>query len=271
MRVPAGRRTAVRATLCLMERSGPRSTVVDLRWRPCLAFYEHAVEILRHLEDDRLLRQFRVDEHKVEARLADGTHLRIGVVGMAYTAPLGALPADESARITGHVVHALKPADVELVIFLAHLERLDWNLTYEEACKQATTAWLPNLSADIGVFDSAPLVDGTSGRHSLRYQAEFGIVDKDQAPYRLSRMLGNRIEGPLLPPREQEARDLPPLAVFVDSSWFPQDAPEAAEDLTTWVPRVLGEAMEEAQDLTSSLHHVCEDSGTSRPTGMEVS
>jgi hypothetical protein len=254
-----------------MERTGPRSTVVDLRWRPCLAFYEHGVEILRHLEDDGLLRQFRVNEHAIDARLADGTYLRIGVAGMAYTAPLGALPATESARITDHVVHALKPADVELVIYLAHLEALDWDLPYEDACQKATSAWLPNLSADAGIFDSAPLVDGTTSRHGLRYQAEFGIVDARQAPDRLSRVLGNRVEGPVLPRREQEARDLPPLAVFVDSSWFPQDAPSDAEDLTTWVPAVLGEAMEEAHDLTSSLHQVCENAHRRTEAGMEVS
>lgn len=253
-----------------MERSAPRSAVVDLSWRPCLAFYEHGVEILRHLEDDGILRQFRVNKDDVDARLADGTYLRVGVVGMDYIAPLGPLPADESARITGHVVRALKPDDVELVISLAHLEGLAWDLNYDEACRQATAAWLPGLATDAAVHDSAPLVDGVSRRHGLRFQAEFGIVDAEQAPHRLSRMLGNRIDAPTMPLREQAAREVPPLAVFVDSSWFPQGAPGDAEDLTTWVPRVLEAAMEEAHDLTSSLHQVCENSRTAS-AGMEVS
>jgi hypothetical protein len=255
-----------------MEHSGPRSTVVDLRWRPCLAFYEHGVEVLRFLDNAGLLRQFKVEKDHVNARLTTGTDLRVGVLGVTFTAPAGSLPVDAVRLIVNHIAQELQPADLEAKIILAYLEPLRWDLTYEHACMAATAAWLPGVASAAAAYDSATLIDGRSQRYDIRFQAEFGIVDADQIPARLARALGNRIGGPVMSMADQAGLDVPPLAVFVDSSWFPQDAPGDADDLTDWVSRVLGEATEEAAHLTSSLHQVCENGRTTRnDEGMEVS
>jgi hypothetical protein len=243
-----------------MEPDDPRSTVVELRWRPCLAYYEQGVALLRSLENAELLRRFRVGDHSVEAQLADGAHASVGVAGMSYREARGAFVAESAERLIDQAVALMRPADVRATFYLQHLRSLEWDCSYEEACARATAAWMPALVADAGVVDSAPLVDGVSMRHRLSYQAEFGVVSADEAPERLSRNLGNRIGGPVLPPGLEDD-EYPRLGMFVDSSWFPQGAPAAVEDLTGWVLTALDQARQEAWDFTTVLHGACHTRG----------
>ncbi len=252
-----------------MELPAPRSTVVDLSWRPSLDYYEHGVEVLRRLQNAGVLRRFRVGQDDLQARLADGSDLSVGVVGMTYTATGGSLPLDVAEQLLLDVLRSLRPADVTATFYLQHVLALDWGGTYEEACAGATAAWLPSIAATCGLTDSAPLVDGVSRRHGIGFQAEFGVIDAAQAPARLSRYVGNRIGGPGLAIHEEEGRDHPPLALFVDSSWFPQGAPRAVEDLAQWVLGSLSQAIEEAHDLTVALHESCDNRRTTRE-GLEV-
>lgn len=260
---------AFRSTLSLVEWDELRSTVIDLRWRPSLEFYEQGVALLRHLEDGGELRGFRVTQHDVQARLRDGAELQVSVVGLAYRLVEGPVDMVASSALLQRVIRAMQPTDTEATFYLQHLIPLDWDVSYEEACARVTSAWMPQLVTSAGVVDSAPLVDGFSPQHRLRFQAEFGVVDAGQAPARLDRSIGNRIGGPALPARGNGVA-YPPLGLFVDSSWFPQEAPQGDEDLTVWVTSVLEAALQEAGGLTATLQGTCH---TEHPTtdGTEVS
>lgn len=240
-----------------MERSAPRSTVVDITWRPCLAFYEQGVPLLRRFEDAGLLRRFRVAEHVVEAQLRDETRLVVGVAGMTLLATRPELPIHQACGWIDEIAQAMQPTGLGAMIFIQCLRELDLDLTYAEACARATAAWMPGPAAALGIYDSAPLVDGLSRRFELPYQAEFGVISADDAPARLSRQLGNRIGGPPLHIDPDE--EYPPVSVFVDSSWFPQGAPADADNLARWVLPVLDQATIETQDLTNALHALCVD------------
>jgi hypothetical protein len=242
----------IRSTLRTMDRSAPRSTVVDITWRPCLAFYEQGVPLLRRFEDAGLLRRFRVAEHVVEAQLRDGTRMAVGVTGMSVVGGRE-LPIHQACSWIHEVAAAVRPSDISVTFFIQCLRALDLELTYPAACRRASAAWMPG-PAELGIYDSAPLVDGLAPS-GLRYQAEFGVIDAEEAPARLSRSLGNRIGGPGLDPLPDD--DYPPLAVFVDSSWFPQGAPADADNLAQWVLPVLDQATAETQDLTNALHRLC--------------
>lgn len=239
-----------------MEWDELRSTLIDLRWRPSLDFYEQGVALLRQLEDAGELRSFRVAQHDVGARLLDGSELQVSVVGASYRLLAGPVDTAATCGLLRRVLEAMQPADLEAVFYLQHLIPLDWETTYEEACAKVTAAWLPQLATSAGIVDSAPLVDGLSPQHHLRFQAEFGVVDAEQAPARLDRSLGNRIGGPALP-AAGEGVTYPPLALFSDSSWFPQGAPEGDEDLTLWVASALEASLQEAEGLTRALQGTC--------------
>jgi hypothetical protein len=235
--------------------STPRSAAVELRWRPCLNFYEHGVPLLRHFDDEGFLRRFRVSEHEVEAYLFDGTHMKVGVTELSLAAPAGALDAVVTGPLVAQVLWMLKPADPQVIIYMQHLEPLDWSDGYEAACGRATAAWLPPLAAAAGFYDCAPLVDGVSPLHRLRYQIEFGVVDAPQAAMRLARQVG-RSRGPqtgMIPPQE----DLPGLGLFVDSEWFLQGAPPGADELTTWLMLMFRQVEEDAAKLASLLYEEC--------------
>lgn len=245
------------STLALVEWDELRSTVIELRWRPSLEFYEQGVALLRHLEDAGDLRGFRVTQHDVEARLRDGSELQVSVVGLSYR--LIQVPVDpvSATALLQRVIRAMQPTETEVTFYLQHLIPLDWDVDYEEACARATSAWMPRLATSAGIVDSAPLVDGFSSRHRLRYQAEFGVVDAEQAPARLERSLGNRIGGPALT-GSADGVAYPALGLFLDSSWFPQGAPQGDEDLTVWVTSVLEVALQEAVGLTATLRGTCQ-------------
>jgi hypothetical protein len=249
-----------------MDRSAPRSTVVDITWRPCLAFYEQGVPLLRRFEDAGLLRRFRVADHVVEAQLRDGTRMTVGVTGMTLAGPGPELPTHQACGWIHEVAAAVRPSDISVAFFIQCLRALDLELTYPAACRRASAAWMPGPAA-LGVYDSAPLVDGVASS-GLRYQAEFGIIDAEEAPARLSRSLGNRIGGPPMDLLSHE--EYPPLAVFLDSSWFPQAAPSDADGLAQWVLPVLDQAIAETQYLTNALHRMCVDGPGPAKEGGEL-
>lgn len=253
-----------------MERSAPRSTVVEISWRPCLAFYEQGVPLLRLFEDAGLLRRFRVGDDAVEAHLRDGTRMLISVTGMTLIATRPEMSIHQACGWIDQVAQVLQPSDIRVGFFIASLRELDLDLTYPEACARASAAWMPGPAAALGIYDSAPLVDGVSPRFELPYQAEFGVVSAEEATARLSRALGNRIGAPSVPvgPDDDE---YPPLGVFVDAAWLPQGAPADADNLAQWALPVLDQATMETQDLTNALHRLCVDGPGIAVEGGELS
>jgi hypothetical protein len=240
------------ATVHMMEPTSPWSQSFELRWRPCLDFYEHRVALLQSLKDRKLLRQFRVGDNQVSARLGGSRTLEISVEGMSLLDALGPIQDEEGLRLLMDVVNTLHPSVTRATSWCSHLLSIDWELDYEAACRRASSAVFGQLAEDASFTDFAILVDGL--RDDLQFQAEFGVVSADEAPMRIARIIGNRIGGP-----EGHfvdamfGRPYPSLGLFMDSQWTTLEGVPSWEDLPYWVVE-LGRRSENS--ATEVLTHV---------------
>ncbi len=242
---------------------------LSLTWRPSLEFYEARVRLLRPLRDAGVLRQFRLDENSVTARLTRGRRLVIGVTSLLLQSFNGPLPADTEAHLE-HVVELLQPRVTSATLLLQHIVPLHTAATYQDACRAAARGFLGGLAEDTGMSAVAVLVDGRAAVPAVSYQAEFGVINQAEAPGRLARVVG-RTSGPAVEDDLDQliGREYPPLAVFVDSTWMTNAVPEEAEAVPAWFTALSRDVNKEASELVDVIHRRVEEAVASLPAPEE--
>jgi hypothetical protein len=230
----------------------PWSQAIEVNWQPCLDYFERHVQLLRHLKDQRILRQFRVSTDEFEARLTDGRTLTVGVAGLKVIEPGGAFSDPGGLKLLAGVLDSLRPKVTAARTWMVFVGALDWPLEKAAAFELAARAFCGNLAAEMGMSDISVLADGTADDIDMTYQIEFGVVDATEIPMRASRRYGNRINAPTspeLPP----GREYPNLAIFADSIWAKTTPPVGVDDLADWVLKMSGQATDRAAELLISM------------------
>lgn len=206
----------------------PWTQVLELSWAPELRFYEQRILLLRELEASQDLAQFRVLDHRVEARLGDLEALEIGPTGATFTlvGPEARLEVVRDALSL--TLKSLDPSNV-LVGLIALQFLTPLSADYEDARRRSTAHVVgPVLE---GAVDYALLVDGFSREINARFQVELGVIAPQEAPTRIARSMGRLDVGgrgayrELLPPSALDRDDYPPAAFFSDWNWGVRAAP----------------------------------------------
>jgi hypothetical protein len=198
----------------------PFTQRVEIAWGRTLRFYEHRIQLLRSLEDARLLKGFRVGVQDVGGRIKsanqelEASPVRLELVALSPDADTDAL-----LTAAGLAIEVVQPPGVHSIrVLLQYLESLPAD--YDKARASSGKALLSHAAPSIPVKDWAVIVD-EEPRDELSCQYEFGIVERAEIPGRLSRQVGRmrgRDQAP--PPEERWSTDeLPAVAFFLDGIW----------------------------------------------------
>jgi hypothetical protein len=201
---------------------------LNVRWRRTITFFERQYEILRELEANDLLWQFRTEPERISVRVGDAYHrlsFGVGHVEGALLAPDGDLSRIQNAmRI---VLEAIEP-DRLVRPELSAQWLMPLESDYDEARKAGIAALVGEVAAS--VTDWAFVFDGQLESPELTYHLEAGIVQSSEIPSRLSRVAGSFTPDPEAPPTLWATHELPDVAFFCDSDFTVADRLEASPD-----------------------------------------
>lgn len=205
----------------------------SLRWRPTLAFYEERYSILRGLETDGLLRQFKSSEASISARLTDANHVITFGPNRLDVSLLRPGADGLLEQITERVLTALRPERLSRPSvgfqWIAPAEQ-DYDTVRAIAAKRL----FPPDSAE-EFHDFAILLDGQQDLGS--YQLEIGVVKASELPIRLAREVGRvGATDPETPRSLWPIDSFPDVAYFSDVEWALDQTPKptSAAVLELW-------------------------------------
>jgi hypothetical protein len=215
-----------------------------MNWRPALSFYEKRTEILRCLDDKKVLRAFRLAADHIDARLTrPGQELRVRQSGLA----LELLGQDADADLAWPcVVAALERIEPENTTVNARYQHIiPLELPFKEAVAIARDRFikLPSLP----VSDLALVLNLEQG-----CMIEFGIVGPGEAIPRLTRTVGQM--RPADVPHFAgfwEHSDIPDVALYADSLW--PGLPAAGENYDG-VREAWSQTRDRASEVVDSLY-----------------
>ena len=212
-----------------VDHSAPWTEQITVRWRPSLAFYEHRFLFLRELEKESLLSGFRVKtDDAVDARIRGVDYeVSLSSTGLVINAKIRGADWEPIAFTIALAIRVSEPAELTAVeVDFSHLVRLEEE--YDVMREQSAEAWFGPWSARAGIQDHATLIDGET--EHAKYQMEFGVIKRGEAKERLERRSG-RLETKLSRfPHSWKDEDVPPVAIFVGSSWEALSVPEAEQE-----------------------------------------
>lgn len=235
-------------------RPSPWTQAVLVHWPRSVRFYRQRFAFLERLEGEGLLTAFRTSDggDTVEARLGGGFAHEIEVW------PGGLLVRMFTRRPDRELVERAASLACELVapegllslhIFIQYLRPIRDD--YDKARAASAQMMLSDVGIPAEVTDWAMLLDARSQKAPwLTFQAEFGVVRKEEIGDRLARRAGRTgspvREGPWDP------KQFPDVAFFVDGSWKSSKRVEGAKLLERlWEARGL--ALEEGSDIVQHL------------------
>lgn len=191
----------------------PWSTRTSVNWRRTLRFYERRYEILREIEDTIGISAYRREEDLVGARLpGDGGVIELTPSSLMFQTRRADADAEQLMTAVAMTLKAMEyPRPTEVETSMQHLEPLDDD--FPTAITRAVQAVLGGWSTVTGLADFGLLYDGVwKGR---TYQAEFGILSKEQVSLRIQGWVSRIAPGNI-------AEDVPepaPASLYVDSHW----------------------------------------------------
>ncbi len=205
----------------------PWTQAVSIEWRPELRFYEERFALLRALENDGVLRAFRVGQDRVDARVGAAQHqVSIRQDGVSVSLSGAAADLDATWVLVRRAVVAIAPHRFGRVrVALQHLAGLD--VSFERAVelgheKVLALPVVPGLQHG----DWALLMDGRGSDDESIMQAEFGIVRSEEVPARLARTAGRMDASPMLVSQPPTDVSVPAVSLFSDSLWLRDMATE---------------------------------------------
>ncbi len=209
------------------------TSTVSLHWRSTPAVYDARVALLRSLEAGKRLRAFRLETETARARVDTSVEIFLHPDQLVVADAAGPPRRDTLGFLFEQVTELVQPDVTQVTARFQHLVPVPSD--YNESRVQAVTA-LFGRNHQLRVTDFAVLVDGQGSKPSLIYQAEFGIIRREDAPLRLSQAMA-RVSGDgqhgFDPDQWADLEELPAVALYVDSSWHEhRGAPE--QDVLTW-------------------------------------
>jgi hypothetical protein len=224
--------------------AAPWTQLLEIRWRPALTFYEKRTEILRCLDDSKLLEAFRVETDHVDARLTKPGHaLRVRQDGLILEILGQHADADLGWSCVLAALNRINPENMIVGSRYQHLEQLDG--PFEVAVKAARDRFL--LVPDGEEIEDWALVVNLPRAATV----ELGIIRNVEAIPRLTRSVGGMTSA-----KVQDASgfwrgvEFPPAALFADSHW-PGTVVGANPDeaRSAWAA-----GRQRANDITDHLH-----------------
>jgi hypothetical protein len=225
----------------------PWTQSLSLSWRPELRFYEQRIAILKKLEEQGILRAFRVEESFVDAQLFE-TRDRLTVKQDGADIQLLSPDAEpdralEALCIALGEVRPTTPRSISATFqYIAPIE-----LEFMEVVARGYGRVLRDLPGTLKHGDWAILTDVSLGSPPASGIVEFGIIKAEEAPGRLARRAG-RAGGKSQSPQRWVADQFPDVAVFCDGtiSGVLEGAPDT-------LPAPAAEFWDAARDAHGSL------------------
>lgn len=238
--------------------TSPWSRGLALRWLPTPRIYDRRSRLVELLDEDFGVIRFRVMDSGITVVLGAGLEISVNLESMA----MHSVRAGDSELETGLMCAIANVMADELhaeptSLRFAYQHLLAWPdeaaSTPGEAFAKAASAVLSPLAGRFDVLDSAILFDGARPNGGT-YQVEFGVVEEEQAPLRLGRMIGRGVG---LRPTQHDvimAQSYPTIATFVDSTWPIDLGDDRTIQLSDRLADELVESEHEANQLALGLH-----------------
>jgi hypothetical protein len=172
----------------------PWTQNVTLGWRPELRFYQERVAILKTLEDRGLLKAFRVGSDRVDGRLVDDAHelsINESSLTLRVRTPFGGPELWERMwEAADYAVKRIGPARYHRIsVAFQHVVELP--LAFEEAVRRGYDRLFGGAAGSpIPFGDWAYLTNLALDEPPAYGYTEFGIVEAEELPDRLSRAVG---------------------------------------------------------------------------------
>jgi hypothetical protein len=206
------------------EPAGLKACRVTIRWRPTLNVFDGRIKLLQVLDGQKRLRAFKVDAEDARGMTSNGIEFAITPNRISIAAPGNLLENDDFAALLEATLDEVKPRVTHLHVRLQHLQEIVNQRDYSLARKTAVRNVFSPAIHSLGLTDTAVLVDGSIPGRSLRYSAEFGIVDESEARTRLTDLSLGRLpeseDGSLGSAGLAEKLGvLPQVGLYIDSHW----------------------------------------------------
>jgi len=201
------------------------SETLSVRWKPTVRFLRARVEILEELEDSDRIAAFRFDDSDINVLLKGRlVELQVDASGCQLSIHTPNADRDEAQSVLELVLEKLSPSGFRRYSFSSQaLMALDED--YADAIKRVGSAVLP-FSGAMGLTDFAILVDGDDPIDGqLAYKIEFGVLNSEEIPNRLTRQVG-RVGTRAAVPYRHEDQEYPPVALFAESWWHTKKYPD---------------------------------------------
>ncbi|MCW2791212.1 MAG: hypothetical protein JWO76_310 [Nocardioides sp.] len=191
---------------------------IHLKTAPTPALYDVRGRLLNELRGLADVERFRIRDEDISVIYDGPCELHVGVEYISYTSYLTADIEGPMEPAMAVVARLLDPNVTSLVISFQHLsEVVD---PPPRAAQVSSQRLLGSLAERTGIFDYAALVDGQDPTTGRAYQAEFGVISAEEAPFRLTRFAGRMQAGePSNVVETLMAMEFPETAIFVDSRW----------------------------------------------------
>lgn len=242
-----------------MSDQTPWAQSLQLLWLPSFDYLDNRSTLLRFIRDAGGLRQFALEDGAFIARVGRSRAVRVGIDHMIIEDALGSVDQDEATTsLLSQVVETVRPELMGLDWSFQFLAELDGFSDATAACAHAARAiHSPGLAEGLGLTDFAALVDGEVDGLGV-YKMEFGIISDEEAPLRLSRVIGRSLTESIDREMVLEAntdRDFPAVAVFVDISWQVRMAlPAADPHINSWLWALQAGLIHESGRLVQSVY-----------------
>lgn len=211
--------------------SPPWTQSLNLSWGPELQFYEQRVALLRRLQDDGVLRAFRMHESHIDARLFNARHeLSVRHDGLTLDVATQDDVA-EALEVVQLAFDVIRPSS-QISIGTGSQFVVEVDGTFEEALARAHKAFFTDLNfSGLRHPDFALLVDiHMPGPPTADGAAEFGIVRDHEIRERVG-IASRRRAGSRSTNFDFSDVAVPAVAIFVDAGLtFERLEPDEAQD-----------------------------------------
>ncbi|MGY1845517.1 hypothetical protein [Modestobacter sp. SYSU DS0875] len=235
----------------------PWSQGLMLQWAPSVDFLEQRFSLLKSLRDAKAVRQFAVGSDSFIVRTSRARALEVGVDHLNFEDALGDLqqgdPADEVLSL---VLQAAKPAVTDVQWSFQYLVALEGYATVQEACAVAARAVHGELADLLEMVDFAALIDGVVEPLG-EYKMEFGVLPDEEAPLRLSRLIGRSITRTIDREMGLEVnadRTFPEVGLFVDLAWAVKVPASSADHPLEWLWALQQALLSRSAELVGTIY-----------------
>src|SRR5690606_34190236 len=127
------------------------------------------------------------------------------------------------------------------------------DMAYDKARRVMAYRWYGEWLSRVEPEDTATLLDGRRLDGSARFQVEFGVIQRSELYPRIARHVG-RVSAASRPDllADWEEEGVPPVAVFADLRWEPQNLPPV-DGTVEWLDSLRDNLIADSVELMESL------------------